>query len=932
MSMGHALVDRIRLSRHCVPFLVLVGLAVPVMALGRVGAYSGHEILPAGVRIEAGADTIYLRLYAPDIVRLDFRPEDSGASGTDLVVIRSPDPGVDFEVRDTGAAIELLTEDLIVRVDKSPLRFAFFDGLGWDLLTEPDGGGLETAGRISRARFLLPADLHLYGTGERGIGIDLRGYSFGMYNAQVYGYDGPLEAMKINVPLLATSGGYALYFDTGMPGGFDLGRTDPGRFFYEQTSRGLTYFLLAAPAVAGQLERYTWLTGRQPMPPKWSLGYLQSKYGYRTRGEAETMVRTMRARGIPADAVILDLYWFKNMGDLAWDVEAFPNPQGMTADFLDLGLRTVLITQPYFNEYSQYYHQLTGSLRAFVAQNWLGEAYTLGGWWSCNCDAVLFDMTNPDARRWLWDRYEDVFRSGIAGLWTDLGEPERHPWDMEHYAGSAPDVHDVYNLLWAKTIYEGFSEYRPTERVFNLTRSGYAGIQRYGVFTWSGDVSRSYGGLAVQVPIMLNTSLSGLAYHSSDLGGFTGWTSPELYVRWMEFGAFNPVMRAHGVDNQGTEPWARGPEAEGIAVEFIRLRYSLLPYLYSLAWENHETGMPITRPLFFHDPQDPHVAGISDTFLFGPDILVAPVTVEGVRQREVYLPKGEWVDFWTDSLYAGPESVLADAPLDRIPLFVRAGAILPMQPVMDYTDEAPLDTLILHVYPRLGQTREVFTLYEDDGVSRDYEAGGFALTSLAQEMIRDGADTLLRVEVGEAAGSFSGLPRSRTVLATVHLAGEAPRWVRHDSLSLLPRGSSDDLMVNGDGYFYDSASHLLHIKIEHQPPRPTAMEVGGWWMTGTRPDDDEPAGIGLGANQPNPFSTSTRIPYRLSEACRVKMEIFSPDGKKIATLVDGSKIPGWHSAFWDGRDLLGRRSAPGVYFCRLACGHLAETAKLILLR
>ena len=460
---------------------------LPAVGLGSIGDYTGHALVPAGIRIEAGTDTLYLRVYAPDVVRLDFQPEGSGPAGTDLVVIREPDAGVAFEVRDTGAAIELLTEDLIVRVDKSPLRFAFFDALGWDLLAEPAGGGLEAGANVTRSRFVLPADLHLYGTGERGIGIDLRGYSFGMYNTQVYAYSSPVETMKINVPLLVTSGGFALYFDTTMPWGFDLGRSDADRFFYEQNTRGLTYFLLAAADVPGQLERYTWLTGRQPMPARWSLGYLQSKYGYRTRGEAETMVRTMRARGIPADAVILDLFWFRNMGDLAWDVDAFPNPAGMTADFLNEGFRTVLITQPYFDEYSQYYYQLTGSLKSFVAQNWLGEAYILGGWWSCNCDAVLFDVTNPDARSWLWDKYENLFRSGIAGLWTDLGEPERHPWDMEHYAGSAAEVHDVYNLLWAKTIYDGFSAYRPHDRLFNLTRSGYHMVgRRVPLLRWAG--------------------------------------------------------------------------------------------------------------------------------------------------------------------------------------------------------------------------------------------------------------------------------------------------------------------------------------------------------------------------------------------------------------------------------------------------------------
>jgi hypothetical protein len=503
---------------------------------------------------------------------------------------------------------------------------------------------------------------------------------------------------------------------------------------------------------------------------------------------------------------------------------------------------------------------------------------------------------------------------------------------MKHLAGSAEEVHNVYNLLWAKTIFEGMSDYRPDRRVFNLTRSGYAGIQRYGVFTWSGDVARSFGGLAVQVPIMLNMSLSGLAYHSSDLGGFTGWTSPELYVRWMQFGAFNPVMRAHGVDNQSTEPWARGAEAEQIAVDFIRLRYRLLPYIYSLARENHRTGMPLARPLFFHDPDDPSLSPLSDAFLLGRDMLVAPVTEEGATEREVYLPRGYWVDFWTDSLYAGPESVLADAPLDRIPVFVRAGAMIPMQQVMNYVDESPLDTLFLHVYPSAGGYNESFALYEDDGVSREYETGGYATSEFTQEVVCGPADTTLHLTIGGARGGYSGIPEVRTVLTVVHLSGRPPAWVRRDSVGLLPSPTEEDLMGSGDGYFYDGGARRLLIKMEHDPMRSAVLEVGGWQPVGNACEDGPSRGMGLGRNRPNPFSASTRIPFTVAGGGRVTLEVFSPLGRKVATLIDDSVAPGEHSATWDGEDLFGRRSPSGVYFCRLNSHWGTETAKLVLLR
>jgi hypothetical protein len=386
------------------------------------------------------------------------------------------------------------------------------------------------------------------------------------------------------------------------------------------------------------------------------------------------------------------------------------------------------------------------------------------------------------------------------------------------------------------------------------------------------------------------------------------------------------------VDNQGTEPWAKGNEAEEIAVEFIRLRYRLLPYIYSLAWENHRTGMPLARPLFFHDADDPDLSGVSDAFLLGPDILVAPVTAEGVTERDVHLPRGHWVDFWTDCIHTGAEAVLADAPLERIPVFVRAGALIPMQPVMDYVDEVPPDTLIIHVYPTVSGRREAFTLYEDDGLSRDYEAAGYATTSLTQEVTYNAADTTLRVEIGGAEGGYAGIPESRAVLTVVHLADKPPRWVRRNSMPL-PRSSSEaDLMATGDAYFFDGEAGLLLIKFEHAPERSATIEVGGWVPLDNGQDNGIPGRAALGRSRPNPFSYGTTIPYTVAREGPISLDVFSPRGKKVATLVDDNVTPGEHRATWNGEDMLGRRSAPGVYFCRLAAAGMTQTEKVVLLR
>jgi alpha-glucosidase (family GH31 glycosyl hydrolase) len=881
----------------------------------------------------AGSDTLALRFYASDILRVDFLPPGARRQDTSYVLIQDPDTSVAFSFADGEDSLEIRTSDFTIFIAKYPVRLYYRNAQGEELLAEGPDGGFTASGQRRTVAFDLPPDLHLYGTGERGIGIDLRGHRFGTYNSQAYGYSGPVETMSINIPFLATSSGYALYFESPIPATMDLGESNPGTFSYELEGGELAYFIMIAPSVPEQLERYTWLTGRQPLPPKWALGYLQSKFGYRNRSEAEAMVRTMRNKGIPADAVVLDLYWFLQMGDLAWNTYAFPDPAGMMSDFMAQGFKTIVITEPYFTQYCINYPFLTGAGSDFVGQAPWGAPYYLGSWWSCGCDAVLFDMTNPEGQIWLWDRYEDFMAEGVAGLWTDLGEPERHPWEMQHFIGATPRVHNIYNLLWAGTLFEGFSRYRPDNRIVNLTRSGYAGTQRYGVFTWSGDVSRSFGGLAVQLPIMINMALSGMSYHSSDLGGFTGFASPELYVRWIEFGAFTPVMRAHGVDNQPTEPWGFGAEAEAIARDFIELRYRLLPYIYTLARETYETGMPLVRPLFFLDPSDPTLAGRDDAYLFGPYLLVAPIVRDGQRLKSVYLPDGLWVDYWTGSLHEGGASVVADAPLDRLPLYVRAGAMIPMQQVMDYVGAEAADTLMLDVFPTFAGVTETFMLYEDDEASLDYHRGEYAKIPLSQTLTDNGRDATLGLTIGAAQGGFPEMLPSRTVLATVRMVEDTPGVVSLNSDTLASYSSEAELLLAADGYSYDAQDDRLLIKFQHDVATTSEISIEEIDLpAGIYEPDPEPGSVLLRQNYPNPFTEETSIKIALGSIERVKLEVFNLLGQKVVTLLNEERQPGHHVIPWDGTTAGGEACAPGVYLYRLTVGEASHTKKMMLVR
>ncbi|HUI65091.1 MAG TPA: glycoside hydrolase family 31 protein [Bacteroidota bacterium] len=752
-----------------------------------LGGYTAVEPHGTSTTIHAREGSIRLTFYSADVLRVDYLPHERAESDSSFAVIRDARDGITPRLSDRDSAVALSSGALGVVCRKSPLRLAFERADGRELLRESDDGGFGFDGAARLARFTIDSSEHFYGGGEQGTAIDKRDQAFDCYNTQVGGYSTPRSTMNIGVPFLISSKGYALFFDNPYRCHFDIGFSQRSTLSYTASGGELTVYFIAAPSMEKALERYTWLTGRQPLPPRWAFGFIQSKNRYRNSEEARTVVRELRERNIPCDAIVLDLAWFKNMGDLCWDSTAWPNPGAMLDEFRSLGIKTILITEPYIVRPSVNF--AAAEKGRFLATDSEGKPYALSKWWSCGgCDAFLLDITNSEARRWWWDKYTAFMGNSVAGLWTDLGEPERHPSDMRHALGSASRVHNLYNVLWAQTIYDGMATFRPGERLFNLTRSGWAGIQRYGVIPWSGDVARSFGGLAVQPPMLLGMGMSALAYHNSDIGGYSRVpTSSELYIRWMQYGTFCPIARAHGAgENTGgspTEPWMFGPQAEEICRSYITLRYRLLPYIYTLAHDNYESGIPLARPLVMMYPGDSALTSESSTYLWGDELLVSPVVEAGQRIKKVNLPPGIWINYWTDEQLAGGRSVSVSSPLEEMPLFVRSGSIVPMGEPVRYSDERPLDTLTLCIWPR-PEGRSEYTLYEDDGKTTEYQKGRFALTSFSVSSVHRGTKTDLAVRIGRAKGEFSGKLSRRTVVAEIHLMAARPDEVTLNSRSL----------------------------------------------------------------------------------------------------------------------------------------------------
>lgn len=621
-----------------------------------------------------------------------------------------------------------------------------------------------------------------------------------MYNRQNYGYtagDPRIRQMNITMPLFLSSNGYAIMFDDYAAASMVM--SDPIVYTTESTVPVSYYFVNSTGSLADLTTKLTTITGRQDLPPLWSLGYITSKYGYRTQRETIGVIDTLKRAGYPLDGIVLDLYWYgkeQDMGRLEWDPEQWPDHKKMMAELKRRGVNTVIISQPYIlrnGRGSDNYNTLrdkgllladtTGSPQEVTI--WVGE----GG---------MFDVANPDTRAWLSDRYKQLTLDGVGGWWGDLGEPEVHPESGMHANGlTTRQYHNRYGNDWSGIIYDLFKKDFPDRRLMTMMRGGTTGLQSYSVFPWSTDVSRSWGGLAPQITIMLNSGLSGLGYMSHDVGGFAidpaAPYDPELYVRWLQLGTFSPVLRTH---SQSTaEPYCY-PDQQDIILPLIKERYRWLPYNYTLAYENASQGLPLVRPLNFYTPGTPRYDDINDEYLWGRDILVAPVLTQGATERRVIFPDGEWLDITApDNIHYGGDTIIYPAPLNVLPLFVRAGSFIPMADYkMDNTGDYRTDRYTINYYPTSGLS--TYNLYEDDLTSpSSLESGNYRLVTFSGQA----SDTYINIKVA-TTGHIDGSADNKRLTFVVHRIMSRPTSVTAGG-------------KNVKGWRYDTATHTLRFDI-----------------------------------------------------------------------------------------------------------------------
>jgi alpha-D-xyloside xylohydrolase len=718
-----------------------------------LNSVSAASKLDDGVQLTMARGTMRLKVCSSTIIRVRYVPSAEFPTRPDPVVIKRSWPKADWTFDSTTDAVTLQTSALKVAVDRKTGVIAFNDSTGKKLFEQTE---LSLTPVVVNGESTNHAELYskLWGSYEAFYGL-------GQHQAGVWNYRGEAvdlsqDNTNISIPFFLSSNGYGIFWNNMSRSRFN-NRFLSALYLSSEVAESVDYYFLYGPEFDNIIASYRDLTGSAPLFGKWAYGFWQCKNRYKTQAELLAVARKYREQHIPADNIVQDWFWWVTMGEPVFNKDNYPDPKGMIDTLHDEHFHLMISVWPFFRPGSKTYEDM--DRRGFFIDKMKTTGFHPAG-------QALYDAFNPEARKYYWNLMDQaLFKIGADAWWLDTTEPETEDRETnilvtnQTSAGSGARVANAFPLMTATAVYEGQRAESDQKRVFILSRSAFAGAQRNAVTVWSGDINSDWVFFRKQVPAGLNYSLSGLPYWTTDIGGFVSGdpNDPayrELFIRWFQFGTFNPILRVHGTrSTDQNELWSYGPDAQKILVSFDTLRYRLLPYIYSLAWMTTAHGYTPMRALAMDFRTDVRAANVGDQFLYGPALLVNPVTTPGANQRELYLPKVRWYDFWTGSAIDGPRTLVAAAPLDRIPLYVRAGSILPLGPSMEWSTQKPADPIELRIYA--GADGD-FTLYEDEGDTYHYEKGAYTEIPLHWD------DAHRSLTIGERPGSFPGMLAHRT--------------------------------------------------------------------------------------------------------------------------------------------------------------------------
>ena len=705
-----------------------------------------------GVLLEMQSGTLRLQVCTDSILHITYAPGTTIPDTPQYVVTKTNWPAAHWTMQSTGKDVTLITSSLKVIVTRDNGAILFQDASGKKLFED-------------HTRTLTPVVVNGEKTFHSELFSDLWDsteafYGLGQHQAGVWNYHGESvdisqDNTNISTPFFVSSKGYGILWNNTSRSRFN-NRFLHALYLSSEVADTVDYYFLYGPDFDKIIADYREMTGPVPLFGKWAYGFWQCKNKYSSQEELLAVAHKYRSLHIPVDNIVQDWFWWNTMGDPVFN-KNYPDAKGMIDDLHQNHFHIMFSFWPFFYRGSPVYDDM--DKRSYFIDRTTVAAYHPVG-------SALYDAFNPAARKYYWQLLDrGLFQIGADAWWLDTDEPESEHWETtvlatnKVFLGNGARFADMYPLMHTTGVYEGQRSVSDQKRVFILSRSAFAGIQRNSVAAWSGDVESNWLSFARQIPAGLNFELSGIPYWTTDIGGFvTGNPDDpayrELFVRWFEYGTFCPIFRVHGTRTTNTnELWSYGPDAQSILTSFDRLRYRLMPYIYSLAWMTTNEGYTPMRALAMDFRDDVRAQNIGDQFMFGPAILVNPVTQPSAASRELYLPKAHWYDFWTGHATDGGEVIDGAAPLDRIPLYVRAGSIVPMGPDVEYSTEKPADPIELRVYTGANGS---FTLYEDENDNYDYEKGVYATIPFQWD------DAKRTLTIGERQGKFPGMLETRT--------------------------------------------------------------------------------------------------------------------------------------------------------------------------
>nr|WP_295932249.1 TIM-barrel domain-containing protein [uncultured Dyadobacter sp.] len=822
--------------------------------------------------------TLTVQVPAEGIFKIQTVPAGTSASADSSYTI-VPNPFTTLPpVTETAGSLSIRVNKSALEITKKPLRVALRSGT--EIKIRENGGITATRDSIRFAFDIDPKDV-FHGAGARPFGPDLNRKAFDFYNTAELAYYDQLTGLSqsFNVPFIISSHRYGVLFDSNRPGSIRMyvGAVDSTRLTVEAASTGSwTYYLIDGDNNDEILEKYTLLTGHQPLPPRWALGYIQSKAGYENESDATIAISKMLDQGFPVDALALDPHWYGgqgNRGSFEWDQGKWPQAVDMVRRLREKGVRTILSNDPYVTTQTPQYRNAE-SLSLFATQTGGRNTFVQdipGG------EAALLDIFNPATRSWLGSRYKKRIDEGIEGWSSDQNEPEYDFREASFATGNAFQMHNLYPLLWSQALHDLYRQNYPGKRLFHLTRSGWTGAQRFGALPWSGAVARYWAGLKTQIPIMVQSGMSGLAYMHSAAGGFVTMSDKpekdeELDLRWLQMATFSPMLRVDG-GRSNVEPFNLNEPFYSVVKKYMQIRYQLLPYLYSLAWRNTVSGRPICMPLDYFEP-DKALGNVADQYFFGENLLVAPVLLHGMPSRKVVLPEGKWFDFWTNSIQ-NAQAAYPHLTVDHIPVYARAGAFVPMATSgsMRSTEGYRSDSLTVKFFQDVSAPSSAFTFFHDDGTDpATLENGKFELIDLSGNVSESNIQiSLMRKQ------SHSQALAQRVMLFEIENVTSPPLSVTlggHPLPVVYLRSEFQSEMA-----YYDLANRQLMIRTNWQCQNPLNLSIvrdGLTVVTGTEPRENKNSILVF--PNPLPAGKTLAVHYTTPETGDYTLEICNASG------------------------------------------------------